>query len=71
MAEQQAKMEEIEREREEMEKKFQQERAEMMARMGSEMKDSNEADAALKTTPQIRNLNQDPSMSGMFKYALI
>ena len=24
----------------------------------------------MKTTPQIRNLNQDPSMSGMIKYAL-
>ena len=24
----------------------------------------------MKTTPQIRNINQDPSMSGMIKYAL-
>ena len=27
-------------------------------------------ESRLKTTPQIRNINQDPSMSGMIKYAL-
>ena len=71
MEEQEEKMAAIERQREEMEAKFAEERRLMQEKMGKEMAESGEADARLKTTPQIRNLNQDPSMSGMFKYALI
>ena len=51
MAEQEEKMAAIEREREEMEAKFAEERRLMQERMGKEMQESGEADSRLKTTP--------------------
>ena len=51
MAEQEEKMAAIEREREEMEAKFAEERRLMQERMGKEMQESSEADSRLKTTP--------------------
>ena len=52
----------MEKEREEFERKLQQQNREQEEALAKE--------ARLKTTPQIRNINQDPSMSGMIKYAL-
>jgi len=62
MAEQEAAFAEIEREKEEF--------AAKLAAMNRESDEAASKEARLKTTPQIRNINQDPSMSGMIKFAL-
>lgn len=53
-------------------KQFQREReeyAKKMAEANAALKERSEADERLKTTPQIRNINQDETMSGMQKFA--
>ena len=65
-------MEEMEQKRAEQQAKFERERQEyeeMLAAQQREQKEREEKAARLLTTPQIRNINQDPSMSGFFKYA--
>lgn len=62
MAEQKRLMEEMEREREEFEAKL---AAQQKAAAEREAKE-----ALLKSTPQIRNINPDPAMSGMVKIAM-
>ena len=52
----------MEREREEFQRQLESKQREQQERDAKEAK--------LKTTPQIRNINQDPSMSGMIKYPL-
>lgn len=51
--------------------KIEEERAEYKKQLENQQKHSNshiEEQAALKTTPQLRNINQDDSLSGMVKY---
>lgn len=63
MRQQEVMMQQIENERKEFEKQLLAQRAENERRAKQEDR--------LKSIPQIRNINQDPQMSGMFKYALV
>jgi UDP-N-acetyl-D-mannosaminuronic acid transferase (WecB/TagA/CpsF family) len=55
-------MEEIRKEKEEWESK--------LAAQKAQNEDKKKKESKLKDIPQLRNINQDPSMSGFFKYAL-
>ena len=61
LAQQREAMEEIEREKAEFQKRLEAQQ--------KELKEKQLNDQKLSTTPQLRNINQDPNLSGMFKFA--
>lgn len=55
-------------------KEFQRQREEYARKMAEakvELQEKDELDERLKTTAQLRNINQDETMSGMQRFALI